>query len=570
LSDAHVRVRILDDDDAPPGMTAAQPSPAGERTERDRERLRAVHAALTGGDVAGAGALAASALADGIEHPMVLSLAAGRLEEAGRRHEALALLRRAKALAPQAAGVWNAVGLCLSGCGLYAEAVAEFDGALALDPGLAPALANRASALVPLGRLNEARRDFERALALDAENPLALDGLAALALRRGDAAEARDLALRALARAPDFPNAILTLAGAELAEGQAPVAERRLRRLLGDPRPRPLERALGLGLLGDALDREKRFADAFQAYEEANRAFLDLHRADFAGQPSTLALLTELTASLEDRSVPPPPPRGRSGPARTHVFLAGFPRSGTTLIEQVLEQHPDVTTLPEKECFEGVGALMGDRTRFEAFCQLPDEELDRWREAYWQRVGEEGFDPTDRVFVDKHPFHSFKLPLIARLFPEAHILFARRDPRDTLLSCFRHRFWMSAPFYQMLTLEGTAGLFDGTMRFVEASKRAFGFETLDCALEAIVADFDGETRRICAAIGIEWTAALRDFAAEVGSRGVLTPSGPQLARGLNAEGIGRWRDYTGQLAPVMPLLTPWVERFGYGSAGALI
>src|SRR5947209_7742256 len=98
-------------------MTVAHPS-APERTEREREKLRAVHAALTGGDVVGAGTLAAQALAEGIEHPMVLSLAAGRLEEAGRRDEALALLRRAKAQAPQAPGMWNAVGLCLSGSGL--------------------------------------------------------------------------------------------------------------------------------------------------------------------------------------------------------------------------------------------------------------------------------------------------------------------------------------------------------------------------------------------------------------------------------------------------------------------
>jgi tetratricopeptide (TPR) repeat protein len=549
-------------------MPAAQ-SPA-DQAERDRERLRAVHAALTGGDVAGAGALAAQALADGIEHPMVLSLAAGRLEEAGRREEALPLLRRAKALAPQAPGIRNALGLCLSGCGLYAEAVAEFDGALALAPDFAPALANRASALVPLARLNEARRNFEQALALDPNNPFALDGLAALALRRGEAAEARDLALRTLALVPDFPNAILTLAGAELAEGRAGEAERRLRRLLADARPRPLEHAIAHGLLGDALDRQRRFAEAFAAYGDANRAFLELHRAEYEGRTSTSGLLRDLARSLEGRTFPRPAARERPGTPRAHVFLVGFPRSGTTLLEQVLEQHPDVVTLAEKECFEGAAALIADRDRFEAFCEMPDEQLDSYRAAYWRNVEAESVAPAGRIFVDKHPFHSFKLPLIARLFPNATILAARRDPRDVVLSCFRHRFQMSAPVWQMLTLEGTAELFDAAMRFGEASERAFGLTPLPCPLEAIVADFDGETRRICAALGIEWTAGLRDFAAEVGRRGVFTPSGPQLARGLNAEGIGRWRDYAAQLAPVMPLLGPWVESYGYGSAGALI
>src|SRR4051812_6010621 len=491
-------------------------APVQERSEAERERLRAIHAALTGGDVGAAGTLAAAALADGIEHPMVLSLAAGRLEEAGRREEALVLLQRAKALAPQAPGVWNAVGLCLSGCGRYAEAIPEFDGAIALDPRFAPAFANRASALVPLGRLNAARDDFEAALALDPHNPIALDGLAALALRRGDSAAARDLAQQALARMPDFPNAMLTLAGAELAEGEAAAAERRLHRLLGDDRPRPLERAIALGLLGDALDRQRRFPEAFLAYKDSNRSYADLHRAQYAGQPSTLRLLRELIPALDGQAFPPAPARARPRPARGHVFLVGFPRSGTTLLEQVLEQHPDVVTIAEKECFEGVGALMGDRARFETFCRMPDDQLDSYREAYWKNVGALGAEVAGRVVVDKHPFHTFKLPMIARLFPDATILFARRDPRDTVLSCFRHRFAMSAPMYQMLTLDGTAELFDAAMRFAEASRHAFAMAPLDCALEAVVADFDGETRRICAAIGIDWNAAMCDFAAAVG------------------------------------------------------
>src|SRR5947209_19101190 len=115
------------------------------------------------------------------------------------------------------------------------------------------------------------------------------------------------------------------------------------------PRPRPLERAVALGLIGDALDRQKRFADAFQAYAETNRAFRQLHRAEYAGQPSAARLLRALTPALEGESFPRLASRPRPQPARTHIFLVGFPRSGTTLIEQVLEQHGDVPTLAERD-----------------------------------------------------------------------------------------------------------------------------------------------------------------------------------------------------------------------------
>jgi hypothetical protein len=173
----------------------------------------------------------------------------------------------------------------------------------------------------------------------------------------------------------------------------------------------------------------------------------------------------------------------------------------------------------------------------------------------------EGLDPAGKVFVDKNPFNSFRLPLIARLFPNARTLFARRDPRDVILSCFRHRFQMSPAAWQLLTIDGAAALFDATMELAEVSEAAFPLHLLHTSLETVVADFDAETRRICAFLGIEWTTAMRDFGAHAAERGVATPSGPQLVGGLNSRGIGKWRNYERQLAPVLPILTPWVERF---------
>lgn len=530
--------------------------------EVDRARLKAVHGALTAGDIPTAQKLAEDALGDGIDHPMVLNLVAGRREEEGRLDEALALLERAKAGAPEAIGIMNAIGLTLNRMGRFEEAVGAYGEALARDPGFAPALANRATALMALARLNEARRDYEAAAAHDPNNLIAVNGLAALALRRGDPAEARRLAAEVLAREPDFPGAVMTLAGAELAEGRAAGAEAALGSLIGDSRLDPIDRAIAWGLRGDALDALGRFAEAFEAWRESN-ALQKLHyRSRYAGRQGTLALIRDLTEKLAGKSIPAAWGHGGRSPARAHVFLVGFPRSGTTLIEQVLEEHPDITTLAEKECLiDAARDWMIDAERFEAFCTAEDDDLEAYRDAYWRRVSEEGVDPAGRVFVDKHPFNTFKLPLIARLFPDARVLFARRDPRDTVLSCFRHRFQMTDPVYQLLTLEGAADLFAATMAMAQASEKAFGLYTHPVQLEAVIADFDRETRAICDFIGVAWSEQMRGFAANVAGRGVFTPSGAQLARGLNAEGVGKWRDYEGEMAPVLPVLAPWVALF---------
>jgi len=546
------------------GSNGGQAAAAVRDPETDKARLRSIHASLTAGDIASAGKLAEDALADGIDHPMVLSFVAGRREAEGRFEESLDLLRRAKAAAPEATGIINAIGLCLLWLGRNAEAVAEFDAALAIDPNFAPAHANRGTGLVALARLVEGRRSYEAALALDPANLVALNGVAALALRRGDPAEARRLAEQVIERQPNYHEALTTLAGADLAEGRFGKAEARLRLVLAGEHLPPLDRAIALGTLGDALDAQGRFHEAFEAWDECNR----IRRAHFAplfGEGTgTLAAVRELTGAIAGRRVAGTWGRDHGGPAKRHVFLVGFPRSGATLIEQVLGGHPEIVTLSERECLiDSARQYLADAEDIARLCEAEDEELDPWRAAYWRRVGQDGVDPAGRVFVDKNPFNTFKLPLIARLFPEARIIIARRDPRDTVLSCLRSRFPISDPVYQMLTPENAAGLFAATMELVETVEKSFGLFIEPCRIEQVVADFEGEMRAVCTMLGIDWRPELADFAAHVGERGVATPRAAQLAEGLNAKSIGRWRNYAGEMAGILPILEPWVQRFGY-------
>jgi tetratricopeptide (TPR) repeat protein len=527
----------------------------------DDDRLAAVRRASAAGDLAGAATLAEAALRDGLNHPMLVGVLVARREQQGRFDEALALLRQLKATLPPNVPVLRAIGLTLLRLDRLEDAVAEFDEALAVDPCAADVLAHRAMALTALSRIGDARRDFEAAAAIDPTNVVALNGLAGLALRRGEAAEARRLADLSLAQKPGLPSARLTVAGADLSEGRSMDAEQAARKVIGDNEADVKDRAVAFGLLGESLDAQRRFEEAFAAWSEANTLLREAYRSAFEGGPGTLSLVRSLTAALRNRKVAAPA-LPTTCPARQHAFLLGFPRSGTTLLEQALEEHPDIVTMPERDCLvEGSRQWLADGARLEALCAAGHAELEPYRDSYWARVRAEGIDAAGRVFVDKNPFNSFRLPLIARLFPGARILLAERDPRDVVLSCFRHRFQMSPAAWQLLTLEGAAALYDAAMELAEVSEATFALKVHRMALESVVADFDGETARICEFLGVEWTPRLRDFGANAGARDVATPSGPQLVRGLNARGIGKWRNYERQLAPVLPLLAPWIERF---------
>jgi Flp pilus assembly protein TadD len=556
---------------APGAQAPAQPpptTPGGARDPNaDRALLQAIQAAAQGRDFPRAAAMAEAAFKSGLEHPMVLNLMALKCEQEGRFEDALQVLERAIEIAPQDIGARNAKGLVLTRLERYAEALATFDGVVEIMPDFAGAHCARGASLEALGRLKEAEAAHRRALELDPDNLGAMQGVANLLSRRGAHAEARPLAEAVLEAEPNFPDAVMVLAAADAAEGSGERAQRRLEMLAGDERLTPHQRALAQGQLGDVLDVQDLTDEAFRAYEACNKGLLEAYAPVHGRGAGALAFAREMLTELD--GIPASAWRATPGPApvdgpRTHVFLLGFPRSGTTLLEQVLASHPDVAALEERETLaQAQRAFQMQPSDVGRLAHATEAELAPLRDAYWARVRAEGAAPAGKVFVDKHPLHTFRLPLILKLFPDAKILFARRDPRDVVLSCYRRRFAMSGSAYQLLTLPGAAGYYDAAMSLAERLQPAMAANMLVVRHEGLIEDFDAAVRQVCDFLGLPWSDAMRNFAEKGRDRAVATPSGAQLSRGLSAEGVGAWRRYRDQLAVVGPTLAPWVAKFGY-------
>ena len=160
------------------------------------------------------------------------------------------------------------------------------------------------------------------------------------------------------------------------------------------------------------------------------------------------------------------------------------------------------------------------------------------------------------------PLGTLRLPAIARLFPGARIVVMRRDPRDVVWSCFRTSFAPSPAFHAFAQLQRAARHYDATMRLLEHCLAHLPLSFHIVRYEALVADFDGETRALCDFLGLDWSPELRRFDRTAHARGVGTASVAQVRRGLYS-GAGQWRPYAAQLAPVLPLLEPWALRYGY-------
>jgi hypothetical protein len=223
-----------------------------------------------------------------------------------------------------------------------------------------------------------------------------------------------------------------------------------------------------------------------------------------------------------------------------------------------------VITLEESDVLDASAEIfLRNIPSLERLASLGGDDLVRVRRDYWRRVRAHGLDVKGKVFVDKLPLNTIKLPLIAKLFPTAKVIFSLRDPRDVVFSCFRRHFQVNASTCEFLTLPGAARYYDSVMTLGEICRQRLPLPFHSYRHEDLVQDFDGEMRRLCAFAGIDWVDRFRDFAEIARRRNIRSISALQIHRGLYGDGVGQWRRYSAQLAPILSVLQPWVEKFGY-------
>ena len=529
----------------------------------DIQAIMAAFEAARAGDFGRAIPVAERLLARNPNDPNALQLVGLARAHEGRNHEALVAFRKADAAAPNHPPILNTLGALMKERGDLTAARAYFERAIAGSARFVEAHYNLAATLASLGEREAARRSFETALAVNPTSAEALGRFAGFFEDEGAIENARAFAERALAANPGNFSAHRTLANLDLRAGDHQAVVERLGALRGAALG-PLNSAILHAMLSRSLEKLGRHAESFEACATANA----LHHAYFAeivaGQqsprsPENLARLIDYVERLDPRdwiehdALDGPEP----------VFLLGFPRSGTTLLDQILSSHPRVTVLEEKENLADAWMeFILKPDGLDRLAALPRAEVDRYRGAYWARVDAQAPAP-DTLVIDKLPLDTALLGLIHRLFPNARIIFALRDPRDVVLSCFQQTFAMNAAMYQFLTLETAAAYYDQVMRLGALCRAKFPLAIHETRYERVIGDFRTEVSSLLDFLGLDWDDRVAAYYETAKGRVVRTPSAKQVIEKPYASSIGKWRRYETQLRPVLPVLEPWVERFGY-------
>lgn len=523
--------------------------------------------------------------------------------EVGREADALAPLQRAFQLGDRSSGLFYALARAELAHGRPVPALTCIERALAdapLDPEFllfharvlfaldeteraAAALAHLRDPALPLAlrveaaeiQLNlahyaEAQRAFEALLVEEPAQPSALIGLATCHERNNRLADAASVRARVdgerVLADPDVASALRQL-DARLAARRGEPAQARVlfESVLENPPKDPALRTHLRFELGKVCIEMKDHVAAFAAFTQGHTERLAWVTAAHPNLMREDGLLAAL-----DRPVPAIPGQVREGAAdgrHDPLFVVGFPRSGTTLLEQLLDAHPALASFDEQPFLQRlVTRLQGMPDGYPgALATLSPERRQELRGRYFADVDRQRPDLGGRRPVDKNPLYLIRLPLVAALFPDAQAVLAIRHPCDVVLSCWMQNFRAPAFAVTFETLASTARMYDRVFRTYFSFRDAIGVPTHVLRYEDLVADVAGEGRRLFAFLGLDWRDELLGFTERAKARGVIsTPSYSQVVQPVNRRAVGRWQTFRPWFDDeVLEVLRPWIERFDY-------
>ncbi|MBI3853226.1 MAG: sulfotransferase [Verrucomicrobia bacterium] len=411
---------------------------------------------------------------------------------------------------------------------------------------------------------------FRRVLALTKQIPDAQLELAILYERRHRLEEAYALIEDCLKAEPDYLEAKLFKARLLRRMKEETASESLFRALASNDHAHPQVRAQAWAEVAQMLDGRAEFEEAMQAMQRCKEILLreaaPLHRESENLQRH----LSDLTNSLTAKHFQNWAEAGRAFTRQKTAALTSFPRSGTTLLEQVLDSHSGLVSSDEREAFARdifPAMWLSDKTRLPtaaALDAIPLERLAAQRARYFSYMAAALNEPIgDRIHLDKNPSLTLVLPAVLRLFPETKLLISLRDPRDVVLSCFMQYLPLNTNSVCFLTLERTARRYAHDLGIWRKLREIICSPWLEVRYEDCVANLERESRRALDFLELPWEAHVMNYRERLKQKAVASPTYEAVSRPLYTSSIGRWNNYARQLEPCLEILQPSIEAFGY-------
>lgn len=474
------------------------------------------------------------------------AMAGERLVMAGQVRAALPIFKDLATRNPDHVGVLYMLGLCQVAVARREEGARNLERAIAIGPASAPMYHNLALAYRGMSKFDLAHKTQDEVIRRWPDEPAGPAGKADLYHFTGEVDKALEVLEPALVKFGG--DVTIALAFGRLA-ADAGQAERGVELLLPHAQRSDLApgiRAQVLFRLGPLLEKVKRYDEAWAVATEANR----LKREPF-NIPEHAAQIDRMIAAWTPERIASV--KAARSSSEVPVFIVGFPRSGTSLVEQIIASHPKAAGGGERPDIHDIVKETCGTWYMEAPEALPKGAFDRMGERYLRDLRR--VDARAARITDKAPMNWRCLGPISLMFPRARVIHCLRSPIDTCLSCYFLTFDGAMPFkYDLSTL---GAMYRDYRRMFEHWKRVLGIPVLEVRYEEMVAEPEENIRRIIDFTGLPWDEACLKF--HESERVVTTASNAQVRKPVYTSSVARWKNYEKHLGPLIAALGPWAR-----------
>jgi tetratricopeptide (TPR) repeat protein len=484
---------------------------------------------------------------------------------------AIDLLESANQLAPANPGILIELGRAYGSRYDYGTAERYFEKTIRFSPKKGAMLATVADHCQFFRNPELRERYLRLALVQPDATPQTCVKLAELCERLRRLPEAGELVDRALKLDPKCAEALLVRARLERLAGRMETAEQYLRSLLNQPIADLQTHARAWYELATVLDREEQFDDAMTAFLEAKILLRPQEGGLLAQLRVYMASLKLMESTMSAEIFKRWSAQGPAlGPTRRLALLCGHARSGTTLLEQVLDSHPDIVSAEETFVFLD-DALAPIERQFPPNAPAltildtaSPQALQSSRAAYFRSMDLSNGSPVaGRLLIDKNPMLTRYIPEFIRVLPETKFIVAMRDPRDVVLSCFMQSHQLNAATAAFLDLGNTANFYANVMGFWRTLAPMMPVPYLEVRYEDMVADLESVARKTLDFLGVGWNDRVLAFHETARKKRVISPTYADVTQPVYQRAKGRWRNYQKYLEPHLATLEPLVKAFGY-------
>ncbi|EEF59709.1 tetratricopeptide repeat-containing sulfotransferase family protein [Pedosphaera parvula] len=452
-----------------------------------------------------------------------------------------------------------------------AEAEGWFERAVRISPRRAETLLMAGNHCQHYGQLEMAQRYFARAAEEAEASTEVFVNLAELYERQRRPQESAQMLERALRSDPTSGRALIFRARMRRQAGQVEGSEQLLRTVSERPNLDPWVRAQAGYELGALYDSCGQYDHAMSALVQAK----SLLRPGATGAMAALQSMYAEVNQMEQNASASTfqqwfEAQKELGPLQKVALLCGYPRSGTTLLEQVLDSHPSIVSAEETPVLHEEAFIRfytnrpANASLFSILNAASVDRLQLARKNYFQNIQAFiGQNIGERLLIDKNPPLTLILPMIIRVLPEVKFLVALRDPRDVCLSCFMQPWPVNPISSAYLTFEDTVKDYAITMNVWRKVRPLMQNPAMEVRYEDMVENLEAEARRTLEFLGMGWDAKVLNFHEHAKAKTVRSPTYLDVAKPVYRRAMGRWRNYEKYFEPHLAKLEPFLRAFGY-------